>query len=733
MVESERDDLVECRSPSKPYCKRLDCSFTRVAPAPVLLRQTPADLDARGEHRLEAGDVETDEPDERGPRERRVGDDLDRPEAPAPPVEALDDPVDERVALARVSAVSGSSASLPGRRSGPRTARGPSVRHGRSTSRSVVKVTGAGIVRSVRRRWPRFSIDQRWCTGHEYVVRPPTVRRCSGAPSVGHTRCRDRAACRRCGCRRAGRARAACCGSRGAAACVRRDRCRPAGAAGSMPGAPQRFVDEQIAEPGDARLVHEHRLDRRACAASSAWSSCASGERERVGTETRLVGIELDRAEPARVAQHERAAVGEVHAEAMPRRRPAGCSRRRAGHRPRRRRRAPGRSSRGAARATGAASAVSRNIDLPRPPCRGEPVARPARARTAAGVVPRLRNHVSGACTDAISRSSARAVEHRPRRLDLQNLRHESEVGDRARFGALRELARTWRGSRSCSAAREASSSPCAAASSAVVDESSIVCASASMTMRSPSATNAIGPPSTASGATWPTQNPCVPPENRPSVMSAASAPRPGALHRAGDREHLAHAGATLRTFVADHDDVAGFDLAREDLLHRRVLAVEDTRGAVEARARRCRRPSRPHPSARASRAGSRCRPARGSADRAGARPRRRARAGRAPRGSRPIVWPVTVRQSPCSSPASSSIFITTGTPPTASRSTMWNLPCGFMSAMCANARADAVEVVELELDPRLVARSRAGAAPRWSSRRAPSRPRSRSRTLPSS
>lgn len=53
------------------------------------------------------------------------------------------------------------------------------------------------------------------------------------------------------------------------------------------------------------------------------------------------------------------------------------------------------------------------------------------------------------------------------------------------------------------------------------------MCASASMTIRSPSSTSAIGPASTASGATWPTQKPCVPPENRPSVTSAASAPRP--------------------------------------------------------------------------------------------------------------------------------------------------------------------------------------------------------------
>ncbi len=57
----------------------------------------------------------------------------------------------------------------------------------------------------------------------------------------------------------------------------------------------------------------------------------------------------------------------------------------------------------------------------------------------------------------------------------------------------------------------------------------------------------------------------------------------PGAGHRPRDREHLAHAGAALRPLVADHDDVAGRDLAGEDLLHRDVFAVEDARGAFEA------------------------------------------------------------------------------------------------------------------------------------------------------
>ena len=46
------------------------------------------------------------------------------------------------------------------------------------------------------------------------------------------------------------------------------------------------------------------------------------------------------------------------------------------------------------------------------------------------------------------------------------------------------------------------------------------------------------------------------------------------------------------------------------------------------------------------------------------------------------MVRPVTVMTSPCRSPASSRCFITTGTPPTRSRSVMWNLPPGFMSAM---------------------------------------------------
>ena len=64
-------------------------------------------------------------------------------------------------------------------------------------------------------------------------------------------------------------------------------------------GPPQRLVDEQVAESGDARLVHQHGLDRRGARAERVVE-LRERERERVGTEPRLVGIELDRAEPAR-------------------------------------------------------------------------------------------------------------------------------------------------------------------------------------------------------------------------------------------------------------------------------------------------------------------------------------------------------------------------------------------------------------------------------------------------
>src|SRR5690606_24492494 len=53
---------------------------------------------------------------------------------------------------------------------------------------------------------------------------------------------------------------------------------------------------------------------------------------------------------------------------------------------------------------------------------------------------------------------------------------------------------------------------------------------SASIVIRSPSRTKAIGPPFWASGVTCPTTNPWLPPEKRPSVTSAIELPRPAPM-----------------------------------------------------------------------------------------------------------------------------------------------------------------------------------------------------------
>ena len=51
----------------------------------------------------------------------------------------------------------------------------------------------------------------------------------------------------------------------------------------------------------------------------------------------------------------------------------------------------------------------------------------------------------------------------------------------------------------------------------------SICRVSASISIRSPFLTHAIGPPTAASGERCPTTNPWLPPENRPSVINATS------------------------------------------------------------------------------------------------------------------------------------------------------------------------------------------------------------------
>ena len=53
-------------------------------------------------------------------------------------------------------------------------------------------------------------------------------------------------------------------------------------------------------------------------------------------------------------------------------------------------------------------------------------------------------------------------------------------------------------------------------------------------------------------------------------------------LEVAGGVEHLLHAGAAARAFVADEDDIAGNDAVAEDGLDGGVLALEDARRAGE-------------------------------------------------------------------------------------------------------------------------------------------------------
>ncbi len=185
--------------------------------------------------------------------------------------------------------------------------------------------------------------------------------------------------------------------------------------------------------------------------------------------------------------------------------------------------------------------------------------------------------------------------------------------------------------------------------------------------------TKAMGPPSTASGATWPTQNPWVPPENRPSVTRAQSPPRPGALHGAGDGQHLAHARAALGALVADDDDRPGLDGAGQDGLHgrrprrRRPGPVPSKLHAVEP-GHLDHRPRR----GPASRGGRRCPPSAWMGSASGWTTSPSGAGGSSAARFSATVRPVTVRQSPCSSPASSSSRITTGTPPMRSRSAMW-------------------------------------------------------------
>ena len=116
-----------------------------------------------------------------------------------------------------------------------------------------------------------------------------------------------------------------------------------------------------------------------------------------------------------------------------------------------------------------------------------------------------------------------------------------------------------------------------------------IVFASASIVMRSPFFTSAIGPPHLGFG-----RHVADDEAGRAAGEAAVGDERdvrrqPGADDRAGRRKHFRHAGPALRAFVADNDDVALLDLL---LLHRGqhlFFRVEAVGGAGETAGLPCR------------------------------------------------------------------------------------------------------------------------------------------------
>src|SRR5262249_15027606 len=83
------------------------------------------------------------------------------------------------------------------------------------------------------------------------------------------------------------------------------------------PSPPEDFLDEQVAEPRDTGLGHQHGPHPRP-ATGQYPVELGLRHLERVGTQAVLVGIELDRTEATRVAHGEPPAVGEPHREAVP-------------------------------------------------------------------------------------------------------------------------------------------------------------------------------------------------------------------------------------------------------------------------------------------------------------------------------------------------------------------------------------------------------------------------------
>ena len=86
------------------------------------------------------------------------------------------------------------------------------------------------------------------------------------------------------------------------------------------------------------------------------------------------------------------------------------------------------------------------------------------------------------------------------------------------------------------------------------------------------------GPPTAASGETWPTTMPYVPPENRPSVINPTESPSPAPIEGGCRGEHLAHPRAALGPFITDDDHIAGMDPPGEDGFKTTLFSESKTR-----------------------------------------------------------------------------------------------------------------------------------------------------------
>jgi hypothetical protein len=80
---------------------------------------------------------------------------------------------------------------------------------------------------------------------------------------------------------------------------------------------PQCFIGEQVAEPGDASLIHEPSLQRRVRVGQDRFE-LRKGNFACIGAKSLFIRIELHTAEPSWVAQSQCATTFKVHHESFP-------------------------------------------------------------------------------------------------------------------------------------------------------------------------------------------------------------------------------------------------------------------------------------------------------------------------------------------------------------------------------------------------------------------------------